>query len=243
MVQPPARGLSGASSLISRRLLPPPHRPGPVYTLGGGDPCPIYHRRLLRRRVGQRLGCPVRGSPAHHLRPRPPVRLRCLVGFHSQLGIKSQLTTPYHPQANGAVERFHRRLKDALRARLAGSSSLGYARPSGGTSGGLRRVCCRTCLRLPPLPACAVFVGRRAFTGLIRPATRFFHSLCSGQVSCPSQGPGKCSATTGGRPCLRQVATSVAGSVPGLSRPLPRPGFWAEIFRPGGRRQASGVLG
>jgi transposase InsO family protein len=41
--------------------------------------------------------------------------------FTARLGIKSQLTTPYHPQANGAVERFHRRLKDALRARLAGS--------------------------------------------------------------------------------------------------------------------------
>jgi transposase InsO family protein len=39
----------------------------------------------------------------------------------SRLGVKSQLTSPYHPQANGAVERFHRRLKDALRARLAGS--------------------------------------------------------------------------------------------------------------------------
>jgi transposase InsO family protein len=39
----------------------------------------------------------------------------------SRLGVKSQLTSPYHPQANGAVERFHRRLKEALRARLAGS--------------------------------------------------------------------------------------------------------------------------
>jgi transposase InsO family protein len=34
--------------------------------------------------------------------------------FTARLGIKSQLTTPYHPQANGAVERFHRRLKDAF---------------------------------------------------------------------------------------------------------------------------------
>jgi hypothetical protein len=39
-----------------------------------------------------------------------------------RLGIKSRLTTPYHPQSNGAVERFHCRLKEALRARLAGSS-------------------------------------------------------------------------------------------------------------------------
>jgi hypothetical protein len=40
--------------------------------------------------------------------------------FTNRLGIKNQLTTPYHPQANGAVERFHRQLQDALLARLAG---------------------------------------------------------------------------------------------------------------------------
>jgi hypothetical protein len=37
-----------------------------------------------------------------------------------RLGIKHLLTTAYHPQANGLVERFHRQLKDAFRARLAG---------------------------------------------------------------------------------------------------------------------------
>jgi transposase InsO family protein len=36
------------------------------------------------------------------------------VAFTRKLGIKSKLTTPYHPQANGAIERFHRRLKDSL---------------------------------------------------------------------------------------------------------------------------------
>ena len=38
-----------------------------------------------------------------------------------QLGIHHILTTAFHPQANGMVERAHRRLKDALRARLASS--------------------------------------------------------------------------------------------------------------------------
>ena len=38
----------------------------------------------------------------------------------STLGCNKQLTTSYRPQANGLVERFHRRMKDALRARLNG---------------------------------------------------------------------------------------------------------------------------
>ena len=42
----------------------------------------------------------------------------------SLLGSKHQLTTAYRPQANGMVERFHRRLKDSLRARLVGPDWL-----------------------------------------------------------------------------------------------------------------------
>ena len=38
----------------------------------------------------------------------------------SLLSIDHQQTTAYHPQSNGLVERLHRRLKDALRARMAG---------------------------------------------------------------------------------------------------------------------------
>ncbi len=38
-----------------------------------------------------------------------------------RLGITHHLTTAYHPQANGMIERTHRQLKDSLRARLAGS--------------------------------------------------------------------------------------------------------------------------
>jgi cleavage and polyadenylation specificity factor subunit 1 len=36
------------------------------------------------------------------------------------LDVRHVSTTAYHPQSNGLVERFHRRLKDALRARAAG---------------------------------------------------------------------------------------------------------------------------
>jgi len=37
-----------------------------------------------------------------------------------KMGIQHVLTTAYHPQSNGMVERVHRQLKDALRARGAG---------------------------------------------------------------------------------------------------------------------------
>jgi transposase InsO family protein len=40
--------------------------------------------------------------------------------FCSKLGTRHVMTTAYHPQANGLVERTHRQLKDALRARQAG---------------------------------------------------------------------------------------------------------------------------
>jgi transposase InsO family protein len=39
----------------------------------------------------------------------------------SRLGIQHKMTTAFHPQSNGVIERFHRRLKDSLRARLAGA--------------------------------------------------------------------------------------------------------------------------
>ena len=42
------------------------------------------------------------------------------------LSITHIQTTAYHPQSNGLVERFHRRLKDSLRARLAGSEWISH---------------------------------------------------------------------------------------------------------------------
>jgi hypothetical protein len=41
-----------------------------------------------------------------------------------KLGVQHNLTTAYHPQANGMVERFHRQLKASLRARLEGPDWL-----------------------------------------------------------------------------------------------------------------------
>ena len=38
------------------------------------------------------------------------------------LGIRSLATTAYHPQCNGMVERMHRQLKAAIRARLVDST-------------------------------------------------------------------------------------------------------------------------
>ena len=44
----------------------------------------------------------------------------------SRLGIRHHLTTAYHPQSNGMVERTHRQLKDALHSRLAGDNWLAH---------------------------------------------------------------------------------------------------------------------
>jgi hypothetical protein len=40
-----------------------------------------------------------------------------------RLNITHNMTTAYHPQSNGLVERFHRQLKEALRARLAAAAA------------------------------------------------------------------------------------------------------------------------
>ena len=42
-----------------------------------------------------------------------------VAGRISMFGVPAVITTAYHPQAIGLVERFHRQLKDSMRARLA----------------------------------------------------------------------------------------------------------------------------
>jgi transposase InsO family protein len=45
----------------------------------------------------------------------------CMV---DKLGLQLIMTTAYHPQANGMVERLHRQVKEALRARQCGASRM-----------------------------------------------------------------------------------------------------------------------
>ena len=60
------------------------------------------------------------GVPAHLTLYQGPQFTSAIWGrVCQQLGVEHHLTTAYHPQANGIVERCHRQLKDALRARLA----------------------------------------------------------------------------------------------------------------------------
>ena len=60
------------------------------------------------------------GVPDHLTSDQGPQFCSALWSELSQRwGIKHHLTTAYHPQANGMVERAHRQLKDALRARTA----------------------------------------------------------------------------------------------------------------------------
>ncbi len=68
------------------------------------------------------MGGTLRSSGGRHLRQRTAIRLRPMGGAVPEPPDQSHLdTTAYHPQSNGLVERTHRQIKDALRARLAGN--------------------------------------------------------------------------------------------------------------------------
>lgn len=65
------------------------------------------------------------GVPAHVTTDRGPQFTSSeWVDFLQSLGITQHCTTSFHPQSNGMVERFHRSLKNALRARSQGSDWL-----------------------------------------------------------------------------------------------------------------------
>jgi hypothetical protein len=77
---------------------------------GGGD---------YSGRFGRRLGQPLWGAGSHHLRPRHPVHVGGLGGVVPPAADPAHHYTAFHPCSNGMVERCHRQLKDALRARSA----------------------------------------------------------------------------------------------------------------------------
>ncbi len=80
----------------------------------------FYIRRRLRSRPLRGLD-PRFGLPSTITSDRGPQFTSTLWSALCRLlDIKHSPTTAYHPQSNGLVERFHRRLKDALRARAAG---------------------------------------------------------------------------------------------------------------------------
>ena len=62
------------------------------------------------------------GLPTHISSDRGAQFTSCLwKNMAETLGIKLHHTTAYHPQANGMVERFHRHMKESLKARLTSS--------------------------------------------------------------------------------------------------------------------------
>ncbi len=119
--QPPSHRLGRPTASVFHWPHSPPYCGGPLYPLGGGyspevDTADSCAAALVDGWVS-RFGVPQQITSDRGAQFTSSVWSSLL----ALLGIKSKLTTPYHPQANGAVERFHRRLKDALRARLAGS--------------------------------------------------------------------------------------------------------------------------
>ena len=74
--------------------------------------------KILYREWICRYGCPVKLTSDQGRQFESTLFQQLL----KQLGISRLRTTAYHPQANGAVERWHRTLKAALMARLNGKS-------------------------------------------------------------------------------------------------------------------------
>ncbi len=79
----------------------------------------IHHRRRLRQGPFRQLGIAIGVSATITSDRGAQFTSAPWAGLYSLLNIQHSPTTAYHPQSNGLVERFHRRLKDALRSRVA----------------------------------------------------------------------------------------------------------------------------
>jgi hypothetical protein len=149
--------------------------------------------------------------------------------------VKMRFTTPYHPQSNGAVERFHRRLKDSLRARLVGGDwpdhlpwvLLGLrAAPREDSVVSAAELVYGSPLSLPG----------QFLTAAKPPPSSFVRQLQS-TVPCVADKSG-CSPpnttagfTAVGQVRLRPLAAGVAGPSTRIPRPLSGPSTWRQILR------------
>ena len=86
--------------------------------LAGGGSVELHNSQILCQSFSVLLGCKIWCSFCSHLGLWNTVHLLCL---DWSLPFPGDFTSSFHPQSNGTMERFHRYLKTALRARLAGS--------------------------------------------------------------------------------------------------------------------------
>ncbi len=105
-----ACGFSGPTAKICR-IHPPIHSHGPHNQVARGNSAVIHHRRRLRSRTLHRLDSAVWGALYNHQRQRATIYIALWAALCKLLNISHIPTTAYHPQSNGFVERFHRRLK------------------------------------------------------------------------------------------------------------------------------------
>ena len=85
-----------------------------------GGSLEFHHCRILCRSFSLDLGCQIWCSFCSHFGSWNTVKSSLWTGVCPSLGISPSTTTSFHPQSNGMIEWFHRSLKTALCARLAG---------------------------------------------------------------------------------------------------------------------------
>jgi hypothetical protein len=105
-------GSGRAASSHRGRELTHPDSGGQVHQVGRGRAASVNFRGIMSRSAGSHSD--------HHHRPRVSIHFQRVGGSVRRLGIQHICTTAFHPQSNGLVEHFHRRLKEALKACLAG---------------------------------------------------------------------------------------------------------------------------
>ena len=115
------------------------------------------------------------------------------------LGVKHVTTTAYHPQANGLVERFHRQLKAALRARSGGKEWLEHlpwvllglrTAPKEEANVSAAEAALGSPLQLPgqPLPVDRPNVQEGGRPGIPSTVKRSYAEVAAGPPSWPGEG-------------------------------------------------------